>query len=302
MLISALAFALMAALVKEAGQLGIPLLQIIFVRALISVALSLIDIGRAGVHPLGHRRVLLLARGLSGFLALTGVFYALIHLSMAQATVLQYLHPVFTAVLAFLFLAERPTTATLVCIALSLLGLACIVSPYWMAGDATRAPLWPVIAGLGGAFGSGVAYTLVRKLVTTEHPSVIVLYFPLVCAPGTLLLGGADFVWPTTAGWWVLLGVGCFTQLGQLALTKAMQLDAASRVTSLSYVQIIFAAILGWLVFAEIPVASTQIGAGLILFGAAVSMRGVDADQRSSKTLRNECTHDRSFKAGWRDV
>ena len=271
MLISALAFALMAALVKEAGQLGIPLLQIIFVRALISVALSLIDIARAGVHPLGHRRVLLFARGLSGFLALTGVFYALIHLTMAQATVLQYLHPVFTALLAFLFLAERPTTATLACIALSLLGLACIVSPYWVAGDATSAPLWPVIAGLGGAFGSGVAYTLVRKLVTTEHPSVIVLYFPLVCVPGTLLLGSADFVWPTAAGWWVLLGVGCFTQLGQLALTKAMQRDAASRVTSLSYVQIIFGAILGWLAFGEIPTPATLWGGGLILLGAIFS-------------------------------
>ena len=271
MLISALAFALMAALVKEAGQLGIPLLQIIFVRALISVALSLIDIARAGVHPLGHRRVLLFARGLSGFLALTGVFYALIHLTMAQATVLQYLHPVFTALLAFLFLAERPTTATLACIALSLLGLTCIVSPYWVASDATPAPLWPIIAGLGGAFGSGVAYTLVRKLVTTEHPSVIVLYFPLVCVPGTLLLGSADFVWPTAAGWWVLLGVGCFTQLGQLALTKAMQRDAASRVTSLSYVQIIFAAILGWLAFGEIPTQATLVGGGLILLGAIVS-------------------------------
>ena len=177
MLISALAFALMAVLVKEAGQLGIPLLQIIFVRALVSVVLSLIDIGRVRVHPLGNRKALLLARGLSGFLALTGVFYALFHLSMAQATVLQYLHPVFTALLAFLFLAERPTIATLACIALSLLGLACMVVPYWTASDATPAPLWPVIAGLGGAFGSGVAYTLVRKLVITEHPSVIVLYF-----------------------------------------------------------------------------------------------------------------------------
>ena len=271
MLISALAFALMAALVKEAGQQGIPLLQIIFVRALISVALSLIDIGRTGVHPLGHRRVLLFTRGLSGFLALTGVFYALTQLSMAQATVLQYLHPVFTALLAFLFLAERPTTATLACIALSLLGLASIVSPYLIASDAMPVSLWPVIAGLGGAFGSGVAYTLVRKLVTTEHPSVIVLYFPLVCAPATLLLGGADFVWPTVAGWWVLLGVGCFTQLGQLALTKAMQLDAASRVTSLSYVQIIFAAILGWLAFGEIPTQATLLGGGFILLGAIVS-------------------------------
>ena len=112
MLISALGFALMSALVNEAGLLGIPLLQIIFVRAVISIALSLADIHRAGVHPLGHRRVLLFGRGLSGFLALTGVFYALLHLSMAQATILQYLHPVFTALLAFVFLAERPTAAT----------------------------------------------------------------------------------------------------------------------------------------------------------------------------------------------
>ena len=271
MLISALAFALMAAFVKEAGQLGIPLLQIIFVRALVSIVLSLIDIGRSRVHPLGNRKALLFARGFSGFLALTGVFYALFHLSMAQATVLQYLHPVFTALLAFLFLAERPTTATLACIALSLLGLACMVVPYWTASDTTTAPLWPVIAGLGGAFGSGVAYTLVRKLVITEHPSVIVLYFPLICVPGALLLGGADFIWPTAAGWWVLLGVGCFTQLGQLALTKAMQLDAASRVTSLSYVQIIFAAMLGWLAFGEIPTPTTLLGGGLILLGAIVS-------------------------------
>ena len=270
-IISALSFALMAAFVKEAGQLGIPLLQIIFVRAVISVVLSLADIWRARVHPLGHRRVLLLGRGASGFLALTGVFYALIHLSMAQATVLQYLHPVFTAFLAFLFLAERPTTATIACIVLSLLGLICMVSPYWWGPDNADAPVWPVLAGLAGAFGSGVAYTLVRKLVATEHPSVIVLYFPLVCLPGTLLLGGGDFIWPTVTGWWVLLGVGCFTQLGQLALTKAMQLDAASRVTSLSYVQIIFAAILGWLAFGEIPTQATLLGGGLILLGAVVS-------------------------------
>jgi drug/metabolite transporter (DMT)-like permease len=84
-------------------------------------------------------------------------------------------------------------------------------------------------------------------------------------------LSGADFIWPTANGWWVLLGVGCFTQLGQLALTKAMQLDAASRVTSLSYVQIIFAAVLGWWAFGEIPAQATLLGGGFILLGAIVS-------------------------------
>jgi len=271
MLLSAASFALMGCLVKLAGSWHVPLLQIIFVRALISVVLSLGDIARARVHPLGQRRGLLFARGLAGFIALTGVFYAILHLPYAQATVLQYLHPVFTALLAFWFLAESPTRATLACIMLSLIGLGWMVSPYFDGAETTGIPLLAITAGLGGALGSGVAYTLVRKLVTTEHPSVIVLYFPMVCLPGTLLLGFDDFVWPTPEAWLALIGVGVFTQLGQLSLTRAMQFDSASRTTSLSYLQIVFAALLGWIIFGEMPTTATLIGASLILLGAFIS-------------------------------
>ncbi|MDA9580591.1 DMT family transporter [Luminiphilus sp.] len=271
MLLSALAFAFMGAMVKIASEQGLPLLQIIFVRALISVFLSLIDIRRSGAHPLGKQRGLLLARGLVGFLSLIGVFYAFTHLPYAQATVLQYLHPVFTAGLAFWFLAERPSSSTLICIALSLLGLVCMVSPYFLTTNTVVIPITALLAGLGGAFGSGVAYTLVRKLATTEHPSVIVLYFPMVCIPATLLLGSNNFIWPNQMGWLALIGVGCFTQLGQLSLTKAMQTDSASKATSLSYLQIVFAAGLGWLLFEEIPATATFIGAGFILMGALIS-------------------------------
>jgi drug/metabolite transporter (DMT)-like permease len=271
MMISALAFALMGSLVKLAGEVAIPLLQIIFIRALISAALSLWDLRRVGVNPLGHRRGLLLARGLSGFLALMGVFYALMHLPLAQATVLQYLHPVFTALLAFIFLLERPSAATVLCVLLSLVGLGCMVSPYWASTEPVGLSHVALLAGLGGALGSGVAYTLVRKLVATEHPSVIVLYFPLVCIPGTLLLGAADFIWPTATGWLILAGIGCFTQLGQVALTKAMQWDSASRATSLSYVQILFAAVLGWCFFDETPAFTTLLGSGFILLGAGIN-------------------------------
>ena len=239
-------------------------------RAIISVLLCLIAIRRSGSNPLGRQRGLLLARGVVGFLALTGVFYAFINLPYAQATVLQYLHPVFTAGLAFWFLAERPTPATLICIALSILGLGCVVYPYIESTSAAM-PMTAVLAGLAGAFGSGVAYTLVRKLAATEHPSVIVLYFPMVCVPATLLLGASDFHWPNQMGWLALLGVGCFTQLGQISLTKAMQTDSASKATSLSYLQIVFAAVLGWFVFDEIPATATLIGATFILLGALIS-------------------------------
>lgn len=273
MLLSAFAFAVMGALVKVAGTLAIPILQIIFVRAVISVALCLFDIRRAHVHPLGQNRILLLARGSVGFLALMAVFFAFIHLPYAQATMLQYMHPVFTTLLAFWFLAERPSLATLACITLSLLGLGCMVTPYLQSGTLPGAYLMALLAGLGGAFGSGVAYTLVRKLATSEHPSVIVLYFPMVCLPATLILGVKDFVWLDSTGWLVLLGVGVFTQLGQVSLTRAMRVDSASRATSLSYLQIVFAAALGWLFFSEVPRNSTLLGASLILSGALITAR-----------------------------
>ena len=270
MMLSALGFALMGALVKVAGAAGIPLLEIILVRAVISVALSLVDIARAKVHPLGHRRWLLTARGVMGFCSLSCVFYAILHLPYAQATILQYLHPIFTSVLAFLFLREVPARGTMICVALSMGGLAAMLLP---AVEMPSADVnWlAVLAGLGGAFGSGMAYTIVRKLAATEHPSVIVLYFPMACIPATLLLGAQDFVWPDYSTWWVLLGVGVFAQLGQLALTKAMRTDTASRAASLSYIQIVFAALLGLLAFGEIPSAYTLLGGSLIILGAVVN-------------------------------
>ncbi len=271
MLLSALGFAIMGALVKVAGAAGVPLLQIIFVRALISLLLSLGDTWRLGLNPLGTYRWLLLTRGIVGFLSLSCVYYAMLHLPYAEATVLQYLHPIFTAILALLFLAEIPAKRTIVCVLFSIAGLLVLLSPALSPDNLAALPLTAVLAGVAGAFGSGVAYTVVRKLAGHEHPSVIVVYFPLVCLPATLLLGGVDFIWPDALTLLVLLGVGVFTQVGQVTLTYAMAVDTASRATSLSYVQIIFATVLGVIFFGEIPALTTYIAAGLILSGALIN-------------------------------
>jgi len=271
MLLSAFGFAVMGALVKIAGAADISLLQIIAVRAAVSIALSLAAIRRAGRHPLGERRGWLLARGVVGFASLTCVYYAVLHLPYAQATLLQYLHPVFTSALAFLILREIPGFPTVACVVLSLLGLLAMVAPAF-ATDANTLDWVAICAGLAGAFGSGLAYTIVRKLAVTEHPSVIVLYFPMVCLPAATLIGWNDFIWPTWDLWLILLGVGVFTQVGQIGLTKAMQTDSASRATSLSYVQIIFAALLGLVLFSEIPDIGTIVGGCLIMMGALANM------------------------------
>lgn len=269
MLLSALGFALMAACVKAVSAYGIPVLEIVAARALVSLVLSYLDVKRKRISVWGRHKPLLLARGIVGALALVCVYYSVTTLSLADATVLQYTYPAFTAVLALLFLGERIQLATLLCIALSFLGVVVMLRP---GGDGLIGlPLLSLLAALAGAFGSAVAYVIVRKLSQTEDSSVIIFYFPLVALPSSLLLLGDGFVMPNTEALVLLLLVGVFTQVGQVGLTKAMAAEEAGKASAYAYVQVIFSAILGVIFFAEIPTIWTLTGGCLILAGALVN-------------------------------
>ena len=136
MLVSALGFALMAACVKLVSTRGIPLLEIVAARALVSLVLSYIDVRRKGLSVWGTHRTLLAARGIVGSLALICVYYALMTLPLAEATLLQYMHPMFTALLGLLLLKEGIQRSTVICILFSITGLIVMVEPGVFTGAA----------------------------------------------------------------------------------------------------------------------------------------------------------------------
>lgn len=273
MVLSAFGFALMGMFVKLVHTRGIPVLEIVAFRSLVSAFICYGAIKRKKVALWGNRKDLLLARGIVGSLAIICVWYSLTSLPYAEATVLQYLHPMFTAILALIFLGERVQRSTLICIFCSILGLIVIVRPEFLfsrfSGDYNQ---FAVFAALLGALGSGVAYMLVRKLSATEDPSVIIFYFPVVALPLSVLLLGDGWVLPSGWSWLILLSVGLTTQLGQWGLTKAMQTETASKATSFSYLQVLFAALLGWMVFDELITLWTLLGGGLIIAGAFLNL------------------------------
>lgn len=271
MLMSALGFALMAVCVKQVSTYGIPVLEIIAARALVSLSISYLDVKRKGISLWGHNKPLLIARGGVGAFALICVYYAVTTLPLAEATLLQYLHPAFTAIIALLFLRERIHLATIVCIVLSIIGLFLMVRPQSVISGEMVFPFMSIVAGILGALGSAVAYVLVRKLSQTEDSSVIIFYFPMIALPLAVLLPGDEFVLPDFNATILLLLVGVFTQVGQVGLTKAMQTEHAGRATAYSYVQVVFAVILGWLFFSELPSGWTWLGGGLIMLGALLN-------------------------------
>jgi len=272
MLLSALGFALMSACVKEVSALGIPVLEIVAARAIVSGIISYVDIKRKNISMWGHNKPLLIARGMVGAFALMFVYYAVTTLPLAEATVLQYLHPVFTAILALFFLKEIIQRSTIACIAISLLGLFVIIQPNLQVGAGVQYPWLSIGAGVLGALGSAVAYIVIKKLTKTDDSSVIIFYFPMIAFPISMIMLGSDFVVPSLAATGLLILVGIFTQIGQVGLTKALNSADASKATGYAYVQVLFSVLIGWAYFSEVPALTTIIGGTLILVGALVNV------------------------------
>jgi drug/metabolite transporter (DMT)-like permease len=270
---SAFFFSAMSLGVKLVGQ-RIPSQEVVLVRGVLNAAFTYAMLRRARVRPWGNQPSVLILRGLFGFLALSCVYYALVHLPLADATVLQYTNPIWTALLAAWLLGERMRKWEVVLVLASLLGVLLIARPaYLFGGAAARLDLLAVAAALVGSMFSAGAYVTVRQLARTEDPLVIVFYFTLVTVAGSLPGTMIAPVWPEPREWGILLLVALTAQAGQVMLTRGLQLEPAGRATAIGYLQIVFAAVWGAVVFAEYPDGWVIAGAGVILGSTLVLVR-----------------------------
>jgi len=283
MLSSALSFSLMGVCVKALGG-RIPVGEVVMARSAVSLLLSVVMLRQAGLEPWGERRGLLVLRGVIGTGALLCVFAALAQLPLAPATVLQYLQPTFTAVLAWLVLRERIGLRMLLAALLGWLAVLALSNPQelmgllgplgaWLGQRQQPLPWGGVLLAIAGALLSACAYVSVRALGRTEHTLVIVFYFPLVGLVLTLPLVALQPVWPTAWEALALVGVGLFTQLGQIGVTKGLLGMPAGRATAMSYGQVPLAALWGWWFFREPLDPDTAVAAGLVLAATLLSLR-----------------------------
>jgi drug/metabolite transporter (DMT)-like permease len=268
MIQSALAFSIMTMLVKLVGQ-RLPSQEIVVARAFVSLILSYGLLRREGVSPWGHDRPWLWFRGALGFMGLSCVYGAVTHLPLAESTVLQYIHPAITALLAGLFLGEALSGRLFLATAASLFGVVLVAKPAFLFGAVADPldPFWVTVA-IGGAFFSASAYVVVRRLSRTEHPLVIVFYFPLVTLPLAIPTMLPHFVRPEGLEWLLLLGIGVATQVGQVSLTRGLTQLPAAQGTALSYLQVVFAAAWGYWIFGEGLDRWTLIGGSLVVLSA----------------------------------
>jgi len=267
---SALSLSVMSLLVKLLGT-RLPVFELVAARSILMLTFAFLHLRWLGVDPWGDNRRLLLLRGVVGFCALCCFYYGVTHLPLADATVIQYMNPVFTAVLAAIFLGESIRGLEATGILASLAGVVLIQQPGFLFGGASRLPLFPVLVAVGGAICSAGAYVTVRHLRATEHPIVIIFFFSLVAAPASLPLAAPTAIVPRGIEWLGLLAIGIVTYTAQICLTRGLHLEKAGRATAVTYLQIVFA--FGWdlAIFAEYPTPLSLTGAALIV-GSALAI------------------------------
>jgi drug/metabolite transporter (DMT)-like permease len=282
---SALFFSVMGALVKTAGA-RLPTMEIVLARSLIVLVLSAWTLRAGGRSLWGGERRLLALRGVLGFIALTCFYYAVIHLPLAEATVIQYTNPLFAALLAAPLLGESMRATEGLLALVGLVGVAIVARPPLLTGAETTAlDPFAVSVALAGAVFSACAYVMVRRL-RREDPLVVVFYFALVSAIGSFPAVLPVFVPPQGREWAVLLGVGVTTHLGQVCLTMGLGRERAGRATSVGYLQIVFAALWGIALFGEVPDRWTAAGSAIVVAGTFLVARASPGTTRALQDPR----------------
>ena len=250
MILSATSFCFMTVFVKLAG-ISMSTIQIVFIRGVFTLVATGIFIYREKIYPFGNHKRLLVARGITGTLALFLVYESLKRFPLSEATVIQYLFPIFTALVAALIISEPLNKNIIGAIMVGLFGVYTILGfPFLMTESNIN--LYNVGIAITGSFLTGIAYVLVRQATkVNEHPLVVMFYFPLFTVPICLPLLLSNWVHPSMKEWGFLLLIGVCTQLGQFFLTHGYKELPAAKAAPMSYVQVPFAMIMGLIFFGE---------------------------------------------------
>ena len=268
---SGLAFSLMSVCVKAIGG-RIPVTELVFARASMSLIITRLLLFKNKIDPWGYQKKLLFIRGLLGTVALFCIFKALTILPIATATVIQYIYPTFTVICAYFILKEYIFKRIVYSIILGWLGIILVSQPELISNNNIIETIIAITIAIIGALMTALAYICVRKLSAKEHPLVIIYYFPLVSIPLSLPFLINNFVLPIGIEWCWILGIGLFTQIGQVCITEGLRLIPAGQGTSLNYSQVIFSSIWGVLIFKESISTAVYLGGLCVLISTIISM------------------------------
>lgn len=263
-LLAAFGFTFMQALVKELDH--IHTFELIFFRASITSLLCIIYLSKQKVSLFGNNKKLLLLRAFFGLIAITSFFITIERIPFGASVSLKYLSPIFTAIFAMLILKEKVRPIQWLFFLMAFLGVVL------MKGFDTRIDLISLLLGISGALFSGLVYITIRKIGSREHSLVIVNYFMFFTAAIIGLLAIPHWTAPSSSDWPLLILIGVSGFFAQLFMTKAFQIELASKIVPVRYIEVVYALLVGLIWFGESYNLWTLLGIVLVVSGMVLNV------------------------------
>lgn len=268
-ILSALSFAFMSLFIKLSGD--IPTLQKSFFRNLVAaiVAIFILFKERTPINCTKKSGVFVLGRALFGTLGIFCNFYAVDHLNIADASMLNKLSPFFAILFSLFILKESIAFYQIVCVFTALVGALFILKP-----NGASLLSFPALIGLLGGMTAGMAYTLLRKARSygVAGPFIIFFFsaFSCLCSLPYCIL---HFTPMTTMQFIYLMLTGIAASFGQFFITAAYSYAPAKELSVYDYTNVIFTGILGFIVLGEVPDYLSYIGCAIIIGTSIVMFR-----------------------------
>jgi drug/metabolite transporter (DMT)-like permease len=266
--VSAFLFAGMSVLVRYLGE-RYPVGQVVFFRsawAILPVVVIYAWRGELEAAVRTGRPFAHVGRGATAVGAMFCNFSSLARLPVVDATAISFVSPLITVGLSAVILKERVRIYRWSAVIVGFAGVLVMLAPHLNMSSSTASATGAIGAGLGllGAFFSAGSTVQTRALTASETTSSIVLYFSLICALAGLCTWPFGWVTPSWPELAALIMIGIFGGLAHILLTESYRLAPASLVAPFDYTSMLWALLLGYLVFQEVPSALVFLGAGII--------------------------------------
>lgn len=261
---SAFCFALMNLFIRLTGD--VPTLQKCFFRNFFALLIAVFSLLRTNTKfQIGKGNLkFLVARSLAGGIGMVGNFYAVDHMAISDASMLNKLSPFCAIIFSYFLLNEKANLFEWVSVIIAFIGALFVAKPTF------GMEMIPAAAGIMGGLGAGLAYTNVRALGKRgENSMIIVAFFSGFTTLMLLLPLLLNYQHMTPRQWLFLILTGTAAAGGQIFITKAYAKAPAKEISVYDFSIVIFAAIFGFLFLGQLPDVWSIIGY-IIIIGAAV--------------------------------
>lgn len=259
---AATCFAFMAMLVKLGHEAGVETVELAFYRFAFGLPPLLLWIAASRnfsvwrtERPLAH-----IWRAAAGLTTLLLSFSALALLPLAETTTIGFAAPLFSVALSALLLGESVGRYRWTAVVVGFVGVLVVMRPE----GRDLPPLGLLLAGLS-AFGAGIVTITIRQVGRTEGTQTTVLWFSLLSMAATGLLMPVFGKWHDGGTWLLLAALGAVGGFSQICLTASLRFAPVPAVVPFDYTQLLWAVLLGWLVFGDAPASTTWLGASIIV-------------------------------------